>query len=59
MLTTVGYGDVYPIAVGGKTFTFLVLMVGLSLIAAPTRIIAAALTEARKIARLSAVCDAS
>ncbi len=48
-LTTVGYGDVYPITVGGKVFTFFVLMVGLSLIAAPAGIIAAALTEARKI----------
>ena len=48
-LTTVGYGDVYPITVGGKIFTFFVLMVGLSLIAAPAGIIASALTEARKI----------
>lgn len=48
-LTTVGYGDVYPITSGGKIFTFFVLMVGLSLIAAPAGIIASALTEARKI----------
>lgn len=48
-LTTVGYGDLYPVTVGGKVFTFFVLMVGLSLIATPAGIIAAALTEARKI----------
>lgn len=48
-LTTVGYGDVYPITVGGKIFTFFVLMVGLSLIATPAGIIASALTEARRI----------
>ena len=48
-LTTVGYGDVYPITTGGKIFTGFVLMIGLGLIAAPAGIIAASLTEARKI----------
>ena len=32
-LTTVGYGDVYPITVGGRIFTFLVLMIGLGIVA--------------------------
>jgi voltage-gated potassium channel len=48
-LTTVGYGDVFPITIGGKIFTFFVLMVGLSLIATPAGIISSSLTEARKI----------
>lgn len=42
-LTTVGYGDVYPITTGGKIFTGLVIFVGLGLVAVPTGLIAAAL----------------
>ncbi|WP_405410492.1 ion transporter [Maribacter sp. Asnod1-A12] len=43
-LTTVGYGDVYPITVGGKVFTFFILMIGLGVVAIPTGIISSALT---------------
>ncbi|MDG5492503.1 ion transporter [Psychroserpens sp. SPM9] len=43
-LTTVGYGDVYPITVGGKVFTFFILMIGLGIVAIPTGIISSALT---------------
>ena len=43
-LTTVGYGDVYPITVGGKVFTFVILMIGLGIVAIPTGIISSALT---------------
>ena len=46
-LTTVGYGDVYPITIGGKIFTFLILMCGLGVIAVPAGLIASALTEIR------------
>ncbi len=44
-LTTVGYGDVYPITVGGKVFTFVILMIGLGIVAIPTGIISSALTN--------------
>lgn len=47
-LTTVGYGDVYPITTGGKAFTFLVLMMGLGLVAVPSGLIASAFAEARR-----------
>ena len=44
-LTTVGYGDVYPITAGGKVFTFIILMIGLGIVAIPTGIISSALTK--------------
>lgn len=44
-LTTVGYGDVYPITEGGKVFTFFILMIGLGIVAIPTGIISSALTK--------------
>ncbi len=47
-LTTVGYGDVYPITVGGKIFTFFVLMLGLGIVAVPTGLISSALVKARQ-----------
>jgi len=47
-LTTVGYGDVYPIPVGGRIFTSLVLIVGLGIVAVPTGLLAAALSKARE-----------
>ncbi len=44
-LTTVGYGDVYPITVGGKIFTSITLLVGLCVIGVPAGIVASALSE--------------
>ncbi len=46
-LTTVGYGDVYPITTGGRIFTGLVLIVGLGIVAVPAGVMAAALSHAR------------
>ena len=47
-LTTVGYGDIYPITLGGKVFTFVILMVGLGIVAVPPAIIASALTKVKE-----------
>jgi len=47
-LTTVGYGEVYPITVGGKLFTFFVLMLGLGIVAVPTGLVSSALSQARE-----------
>jgi voltage-gated potassium channel len=45
-LTTVGYGDVYPVTVGGKVFTSIILFIGLGLIAVPSGLFASALAKA-------------
>lgn len=47
-LTTVGYGDVYPITVGGKIFTFLILIVGLGIVGIPAGLIASSLSAVRR-----------
>ena len=47
-LTTVGYGDVYPITFGGRLFTFVILMAGLGVIALPSGLFASALTKTRQ-----------
>jgi voltage-gated potassium channel len=47
-LTTVGFGDMYPVTVGGKIFTYFVLMIGLGTVAVPTGLLATALAQARR-----------
>ena len=49
-LTTVGYGDVYPVTVGGKVFTFFTLMIGLGVFAVPTGLITMAIVSTREAA---------
>lgn len=46
-LTTVGYGDVYPVTAGGKIFTFFILLIGLGIVAIPTALFASAMISAR------------
>ncbi len=43
--TTVGYGDIYPVTVGGKVFTFITLVLGLGIVAIPSGLLAASLTK--------------
>lgn len=45
-LTTVGYGDVYPVTVGGRIFTSIILFIGLGLIAVPSGLFASTLAKA-------------
>ncbi|MCH7990310.1 MAG: two pore domain potassium channel family protein [Planctomycetes bacterium] len=47
-LTTVGYGDVYPQTTGGKIFTGFILLIGLSVIAIPSGLIASGMTKVKE-----------
>ncbi len=47
-LTTVGYGDMYPVTFGGRLFTFCVLIIGLGIVAVPTGLISSALSRVRE-----------
>lgn len=47
-LTTVGYGDIYPITVGGRIFTVIILLLGLGIVAVPTGLLASALNTVRQ-----------
>ena len=51
-LTTVGYGDVYPITDGGKIFTFFILLIGVGIVTIPAGLVASALSKAREIENL-------
>ena len=44
-LTTVGYGDIFPITVGGKILSSVIAILGIGLIAVPTGIISAGFME--------------
>ena len=47
-LTTVGYGDAYPVTVGGRVFTTFVLVIGLGVVAVPSGMVASALSAAAR-----------
>lgn len=44
-LTTVGYGDIYPISVLGKIFAALIMVAGVGLVALPTGILASSFSD--------------
>lgn len=48
-LTTVGYGDVYPITMGGRVFTFFVVLIGVGIVTVPAGLVASALSKARRV----------
>jgi len=48
-LTTVGYGDVTPITVGGKIFGAMITVVGIGMVALPTSILASGYSQQLKI----------
>ena len=48
-LTTVGYGDVTPVTVGGKIFGALITVVGIGMVALPTGILASGYANQIKI----------
>ena len=45
-LTTVGYGDAYPVTAGGRVFTAVILLCGMGIVAVPAGLVATALTRA-------------
>ena len=45
-LTTVGYGDAYPVTVGGKIFTFIILICGMGIVAVPAGLVASGMARA-------------
>lgn len=46
-LTTIGYGEIYPVTVGGQMLTMMLALVGLGIVTIPTCIITASLTEVK------------
>lgn len=47
-LTTVGYGDMYPITTGGKIFSTIVVFIGLGVVAVPSGLLATAFSKGFK-----------
>jgi voltage-gated potassium channel len=44
-LTTVGYGDIYPVTLAGRVFTFIILILGLGVVSVPSGLLASALVK--------------
>lgn len=44
-ITTVGYGDIYPVTVAGKILSTIIALLGIALVAVPTGIISAGFIE--------------
>ena len=44
-LTTVGYGDIFPVTVAGKVLSAMIAILGIGIVAVPTGIISAGFME--------------
>lgn len=47
-LTTIGYGDMYPITAAGKVFASIIALIGIGVIAVPTGLLASSLSRITK-----------
>ncbi len=50
-MTTVGYGDVTPVTVGGKVFGGSIMIIGVGMVALPAGILASAFSEQLRLRR--------
>tara|TARA_B100000959_G_scaffold260425_1_gene296900 strand:+ start:70 stop:801 length:732 start_codon:yes stop_codon:yes gene_type:complete len=48
-MTTVGYGDIVPITIGGKIFTSIISFIGIGVVSIPTALLASSLTNLIKV----------
>lgn len=58
-ITTVGYGDVYPITTGGRIFTAAVLIAGLGIVAVPAGLVAGAVSRTMSSAEVAEAHEAA
>ena len=55
-LTTVGYGDIYPITILGKTLTAFISVLGIGMFALPAGILASGFSDELKKEKAEKVC---
>lgn len=55
-ITTVGYGDISPVTVGGKIMASIIMLSGFTIIAVPTGIVSSELTRGDRAASLRKAC---
>ncbi len=55
-MTTVGYGDVSPQTLAGKTLAAMVMILGYAVIAVPTGIVTAEIVESARVRKVSTLC---
>lgn len=48
-LTSVGYGDVYPVTTAGRLFTLAMVLTGMGIVAVPTALLASALSQVKTL----------